>query len=521
MPSNVKKTSQTPETFAIEVEKLSKAFPGILANDQVSLQVRQGEIHALLGENGAGKSTLMSLIFGLYAPDSGKIRVMGRPCQIKGPTDAGRHKIGMVHQHFRLVETFSVTDNIMLGVEKQQWGILQRKQVAKEIRQLCRRYGLGLEPDKLINQLTIGQQQKVEILKMLYRENSILIFDEPTAVLMPQEIRELMSILEGLKAEGKTIILITHKLKEIRQVADRCTIMRRGRVIDTVEMAHSDNEQLTQMMIGHSINLDFSKLRLNRPSPPDGQTPLFSCEKLRVRSDSGAQAVKDVRFDLHRGQILGLAGVDGNGQMELVQALAGLRPLDAGRITFNGKDISNCNVRERIDMGMGYIPADRGHYGLILEENIGINMALKDFLREPYTKGIWLQSAAFRGRAEQLIAAYDIRCPQGAETQVRKMSGGNQQKVILAREISRRPSVILIEQPTRGLDVGAVSDIYRQILEIRRESAILLVSFELDEIISLADRIAVISDGRITGSMPAEEVDELQIGRLMAGEVLA
>ena len=513
-------SSAADPPFAIEVKELTKSFPGIVANDRVSLQVRQNEIHALLGENGAGKSTLMSLIFGLYTPDSGKIFVRGQACQIGGPSDANRYKIGMVHQHFQLVETFSVADNIMLGVEKQWRGILRRRQVFQEIEQLCERYGLGLNPRHLVRQLTVGQQQKVEILKMLYRKNDILIFDEPTAVLMPQEIQELMGILQTLRQEGATIILITHKLKEIRQVADRCTVLRLGKVVGTVAAVESTNAQLTQMMVGRSINWDFSDLREQAPASVRQGPVLLSCENLSVCGRNQALAVKDVSFELRQGEILGLAGVDGNGQMELVQALAGLRSVQAGRIVIRGRDVSHTSIRKRIDMGLAYIPADRQRYGLILEENIGINVTLRDFQRPPYSKCGWLRPEAFRARARDLIAAYDIRCSLGVETQLRQMSGGNQQKVILAREISSDPCIMLIEQPTRGLDVRAIAYIYEQIFKVRPNSAILLVSFELDEIISLADRIVVISNGYIMGNILASDLDKLQIGHLMAGESL-
>lgn len=504
--------------WALEVIELTKEFPGIKANDNVSIQFRQNEIHALLGENGAGKSTLMSIIFGLYQPDAGEIKIWGQKSNIQTPHDANTYRIGMVHQHFKLVDTFTVTENIILGVEETQGlfnAFLKRREAAEKIKKLCKAYRLDLEPEQLVGELTVGQQQKVEILKMLFRDNDILIFDEPTAVLMPQEIEELMNIIKTLKAEGKTIILITHKLKEIRQVADRCTVMRLGKVIGTVSLEDASNNDLTEMMVGKPVTLEFPRKEF-----PESEV-IFSCQNLQVLSNSKSLAVKDVSFELKRGEILGLAGVDGNGQMELVQALAGLRPVAGGSISIEGKDITNASIRERIDLGIAYIPADRQRFGLVLDESLAVNTILKEFDQEPYSKNSWLKPAAFHETASKLIEDFDIRCSLGSKTTVRQMSGGNQQKIILAREISSRPKVILVEQPTRGLDLGAISYIYRRIIEERDlNCAILLVSFELDEIMNLADRIAVISHGHLMKTMGAHEVDEISIGHLMAGETI-
>ena len=503
-----------PSTHAIEMIEITKVFPGIVANDKVTLRVRTNEIHAILGENGAGKSTLMSVLFGLYDPDGGKILVKGQEVRIKDPNEATALGIGMVHQHFKLVRNYSVTENIILGLEpRKKDGTVDLSGAEKRVAELSERYGLMVDPKAKIETITVGMQQRVEILKILYRNADILIFDEPTAVLTPQEIDELMAILKRLKAEGKTIILITHKLKEIKEAAERCTVLRRGRYIGTVDVASTSEEAMAEMMVGRAV-----KFRIDKAPAKPGEVVL-TIENLTVRNSKGFSAVKNLSLDVRAGEIVGLAGVDGNGQSELVQAITGLSPSMEGRILIDGVDITHSTIRERIIKGIGHVPEDRHKHGLVLEFRIDENIVLKTYDREPYSSrwGI-LNFAAIAKKGAELIEQFDIRAGQGAATKAKNMSGGNQQKVIIAREIDLSPRLLLVAQPTRGLDVGAIEYIHRRILAERDKGrAVLLVSFELDEIMNLCDRIAAISKGEIVGIVDAASAEERSIGAMMAG----
>ncbi|MEJ5185091.1 MAG: ABC transporter ATP-binding protein [Rectinemataceae bacterium] len=502
--------------YAIEMIGITKSFPGVLANDDITLRVRDQEIHALLGENGAGKSTLMSILFGLYQADAGTIKVRGRPVQIRDPNHATALGIGMVHQHFKLVHNFTVTENIILGSEpRTKTGDVDIRSAERKVEELSRIYGLNVAPKALIEQISVGMQQRVEILKILYRNADILIFDEPTAVLTPQEIDELMQILRRLRNEGKTIILITHKLGEIKQVADRCTILRRGKVIDTVDVATTGEMELAAMMVGRPV-----KFKLDKAPAQPGKVVL-EIENLCVQGAHGAMAVQDCSLQVREGEIVGIAGVDGNGQSELVEALTGLRPIASGRITVDGKDITRASIRERIDAGMGHIPEDRHKYGLVLKFRLDENLVLKTYRHGVYRKPLgMLDMEKVSNNAERLIPLFDIRAGQGPATRAMSMSGGNQQKAILAREIDLSPRLLVVAQPTRGLDVGAIENIHARLLAERDKGrAILLVSFELDEIMNLCDRIAAMSKGRIVGIVDAEHADEHRIGAMMAGYV--
>ncbi|MDH7483015.1 MAG: ABC transporter ATP-binding protein [Spirochaetales bacterium] len=502
--------------YAIEMIGITKSFPGVLANDDITLRVRDQEIHALLGENGAGKSTLMSILFGLYQADAGTIKVRGRPVQIRDPNHATALGIGMVHQHFKLVHNFTVTENIILGSEpRTKIGDVDIRSAERKVEELSRIYGLNVAPKALIEQISVGMQQRVEILKILYRNADILIFDEPTAVLTPQEIDELMQILRRLRNEGKTIILITHKLGEIKQVADRCTILRRGKVIDTVDVATTGEMDLAAMMVGRPV-----KFKLDKAPAQPGKVVL-EIENLCVKGAHGAMAVQDCSLQVREGEIVGIAGVDGNGQSELVEALTGLRPIASGRIAVDGRDITRASIRERIDVGMGHIPEDRHKYGLVLKFRLDENLVLKTYRHGVFRKPLgMLDMEKVSNNAERLIPLFDIRAGQGPATRAMSMSGGNQQKAILAREIDLSPRMLVVAQPTRGLDVGAIENIHARLLAERDKGrAILLVSFELDEIMNLCDRIAAMSKGKIVGIMDAEHADEHRIGAMMAGYV--
>ena len=494
--------------------EISKAFPGVLANDRVNLRVEQGEIHALLGENGAGKSTLMSILFGLYEPDSGIIRIRGEEVKIHSPNDATSLRIGMVHQHFKLVHNFTVTENIILGLESNnRIGNLDLRSAEKRVAELSETYGLAVDPKAKIENITVGMQQRVEILKILYRNADILIFDEPTAVLTPQEIDELLIIFRRLKSEGKTILFITHKLKEIKAAADRCTVLRRGKVIDTVNVSTATEAELAEKMVGRAVSFRIEK----KPAKPEGV--VLKIENLTVIGAKGTPAVSGLSLDVHSGEIVGIAGVDGNGQSELVAAIAGLMPVKSGRVLLKNREITKENIRSRNESGLGLVPEDRHKHGLVLDFRLDENLILKSFRRQPYSnRAGFLRFPAIAKHALTLISDFDIRAGNGPATPVKSMSGGNQQKVIISREIDLSPDLLIVSQPTRGLDVGAIEYIHRRILEERDKGrAVLLVSFELDEILGLCDRIAAVSKGQVVGILPVEEADERRIGAMMGG----
>lgn len=504
---------RVPE-YAIEMLDITKTFPGVVANDNVTLQVYENEIHALLGENGAGKSTLMSILFGAYSADNGTVRIHGEQVDIKDPNVATELGIGMVHQHFKLVQNYTVTENIVLGMEpRNRWGILDLAKAEKRVRELSEQYGLSVDPKALVEDITVGQQQRVEILKTLYRNANIIIFDEPTAVLTPQEIDELMEILRRLKAEGKTIVLITHKLKEIKAVADRCTVLRRGKYIGTVEVSDVTEQDLAEMMVGRAV-----KFEIDKP-PMHAGAVMLSVQHLTVKDSLGNVKVHDLSVDVRAGEIVGIAGVDGNGQSELLYGLTGLSPVAEGKVFIDGEDVTGVSIRHRIEKGLGHIPEDRQKHGLVSEFTVSENCAIKNYYKEPYSNAYGLLNyPRMTENAEQLIEQFDIRAGEGALTPAGSLSGGNQQKVIVAREISLSPKVLLVAQPTRGLDVGAIEYIRKRIIAERDKGrAILLVSFELDEIMNLCDRIATISKGSIVAIYNQDEVTEREIGLMMAG----
>ncbi len=498
--------------YIIEMLNIRKEFPGIVANDNITLQVKPGEIHALLGENGAGKSTLMSVLFGLYQPEAGEIKVRGENVNITDPNIANGLGIGMVHQHFKLVHNFTVTENIILGQEPTENGRINTQKAAKEIKELSKKYGLDVDPSAKIEDITVGMQQRVEILKMLYRNAEILIFDEPTAVLTPQEISELMDIMRRLVKEGKSIILITHKLKEIKAVADRCTIIRRGKYIDTVDVEDASEEVLASLMVGREVSFVVEKEDAN---PKES---VLKITGLVVKDSRDLNAVNGLCLEVRAGEILGIAGVDGNGQSELIEALTGLRKIESGKIELLGHDVTNTNVRKRTEIGLGHIPQDRHKHGLVLDFKLAENLVLQTYYMQPYSKNGILNAEEIKKKAQELIDEFDVRSGQGIETTTRAMSGGNQQKAIVAREIDRSPKLLIAGQPTRGLDVGAIEFIHKKLIEERdKGKAVLLVSLELDEIMNVSDRIAVIYEGKIVGVVEAQKATEQQLGLMMAG----
>ena len=501
------------DDYVIEMLHITKCFPGIKANDDVTLQLRRGEIHALLGENGAGKSTLMSVLFGLYQPDGGEIRKDGKTVQINDPNDANALHIGMVHQHFKLVEVFSVLDNIILGAEDTKYGLLQRDQARARVVELSKKYGLAVDPDALIEDISVGMQQRVEILKMLYRDNEILILDEPTAVLTPQEIDELMEIMRGFAREGKSILFITHKLNEIMAVADRCSVLRKGKYMGTVDIKNTTKEELSRMMVGRDVSFTVDKV----PSNP-GRTVL-SVKNVTVPSKLHKNnAVKDVSFDVRAGEIVCLAGIEGNGQTEFVQALTGLEKMSAGTITLDGKDITHASIRKRGLTSLAHIPEDRHKHGLVLDYSLENNMVLQRYFEKDFQKAGFLRKKQIRSYAEKLIDQYDVRSGQGPITVARSMSGGNQQKAIVGREIDRHTDLLISVQPTRGLDVGAIEYIHKQIVGVRDNGgAVLLVSLELDEVMNLSDRILVMYEGEIVGEFDPKTTTVEELGLYMAG----
>lgn len=499
--------------YIIEMLNITKDFPGIRANDNITLQLRKGEIHALLGENGAGKSTLMSILFGLYQPTSGVIKKNGQEVKINTPNDANDLNIGMVHQHFKLVECFSVLDNIILGVEPTRGLFLEKKKAREKVLELSNKYGLKVDPDALVSDITVGMQQRTEILKMLYRDNEVLIFDEPTAVLTPQEIEELMKIMKSLAKEGKSILFITHKLNEIMEVADRCTIIRKGKYIGTVDIKDTTKEELSRMMVGRNVSFSVDK----KPSTP-GETVL-KVEHMTVPSKAHSNnAVKDVSFNVRRGEIVCIAGIDGNGQSEFVQGLTGLENIIGGTITFCGKDISHASIRDRSKAGMSHIPEDRHKHGLVLDYSLEQNMVLQRYWAPEFQKHGFIKSKAVRDHAVRLIEQYDVRSGQGPVTITRSMSGGNQQKAIIAREIDKAPELLVAVQPTRGLDVGAIEYIHKQLVAQRDSGkAVLLVSLELDEVMDVSDRILVMYEGELVGQLDPKKVTVEELGLYMAG----
>ena len=501
------------QQYAIEMLNITKKFPGIIANDNITLQLKKGEIHALLGENGAGKSTLMSVLFGLYQPEEGIIKKDGVEVQIKDPNDANRLGIGMVHQHFKLVECFTVLDNIILGVEPNKAGFLQKAEAREKVIALSEKYGLHVDPDALIENITVGMQQRTEILKMLYRENEILIFDEPTAVLTPQEIDELMVIMKNLAAEGKSILFISHKLAEIMAVADRCTVLRRGKYIGTVETRDTTAEELSAMMVGRNVNFHVEK----KPSQPGDV--ILDVKNMTVASKGHKKnAVNNVSFNVRRGEIVCIAGIDGNGQTELVYGLTGLEPLSGGTIELCGNDITKAPIRRRSTGGMSHIPEDRHKHGLVLDYTLEDNMVLQRYFEPEFTKMGFLRRKNIRAYAEKLIDQYDVRSGQGPVTMARAMSGGNQQKAIIAREIDKGPELLVAVQPTRGLDVGAIEYIHKQLVAQRDAGkAVLLVSLELDEVMDVPDRILVMYEGEIVGQLDPKKTTQEELGLYMAG----
>ena len=502
------------EQYAIEMLHITKKFPGIIANDDITLQLKKGEIHALLGENGAGKSTLMSVLFGLYQPEEGEIRKDGQTVTIHDPNDANALGIGMVHQHFKLVECFSVLDNIILGAETTKGGFLQKAEARKKVMALSEQYGLSVDPDAIIEDITVGMQQRTEILKMLYRDNEILIFDEPTAVLTPQEIQELMTIMKNLAAEGKSILFITHKLAEIMQVADRCTVLRKGKYIGTVDIQDATPESLSAMMVGRDVNFVVEK------TPVELGDVVLDVQHMTVASKHHKNnAVNDVSFQVRRGEIVCIAGIDGNGQTELVYGLSGLEPLKGGKITMNGVDITHLPIRKRLTNGMSHIPEDRHKHGLVLDYTLEDNIVLQRYFEPEFTSPMgFLKRKNIRSYAERLIEQYDVRSGQGPITKARSMSGGNQQKAIIAREIDKNPELLIAVQPTRGLDVGAIEYIHKQLVAQRDAGkGVLLVSLELDEVMNVSDRILVLYEGEIVGEFDPKQVSVEELGLYMAG----
>ncbi len=501
------------EDYIIEMLNITKEFPGIVANDNITLRLKRGEIHALLGENGAGKSTLMSVLFGLYQAEKGEIRKNGQTVNIRNPNDANALGIGMVHQHFKLVENFTVLENIILGVEPCKLGFLQKSKAREKVLELSKQYGLKVNPDDVIEKISVGMQQRVEILKMLFRDNEILIFDEPTAVLTPQEIDELMEIMRGFAKEGKSILFITHKLNEIMAVADRCTVLWKGKCIGTVNIEDTTKEELSRMMVGRDVSFSVDK---KDAEPGD---VVLSVRNLTVPSRTHKKdAVKNVSFDVRAGEIVCIAGIDGNGQTELISAITGLEKASAGTITLCGRDITKANIRTRSKEGMSHIPEDRQKHGLILDYSLEQNLVLQRYWEPEFQKNGFIKREPIRAYAEKLIEQYDVRSGQGPITMVRSMSGGNQQKAIIAREIDKKHELLVAVQPTRGLDVGAIEYIHKQLVSNRDAGkGILLVSLELDEVMNVSDRILVMYEGEIVGELNPEETTVQELGLYMSG----
>lgn len=503
--------------YIVEMRHITKRFPGIVANKDVTIQIKKGEIYAILGENGAGKSTLMSMLFGMYEPDEGEIYIRGKKEIISSPRYATQLNIGMVHQHFKLVSNYTIAENIIMGIEpvKKALGIfpyVDIKGANEKIARLSRQYGLEVDPKKVISDINVSVQQRVEILKMLYREAEILIFDEPTALLTPQEIEFLLKIIKGLRDGGKTIILITHKLEEIKKVADRCAILRRGELIDVLDVQSTSTKEMASKMVGREVSFTLDK------TPAKFRDVVLDVKNLTVTNENKFQVVKNVSFSVHGGEIFAIAGVSGNGQVEIADAIAGLMKANSGQILLNGKDITEYSIRKRTLEGIAYIPEDRQTYGLILDFTLEDNLALKNYFEEPFSRKGILNKKEFETYGEKLIQEYDVRSGQGNRTQVRSMSGGNQQKAIIAREIQQDTPLLIFVQPTRGLDIGAIENIHKQILAERdKGKAILLISLELDEIMNLADTIGVIYNGQIQKIADASTLTTKEVGQFMMG----
>ncbi len=498
--------------YAVEMLNIRKEFPGIVANDNVTLQLRKGEVHALLGENGAGKSTLMGMLFGMYQPDRGTIKINGKEVKITNPNKANNLGIGMVHQHFKLVENFTVTENIILGCEPKKGLVVDIKSAAEKIEELSKSYGLNVDPYAKIEDISVGMQQRVEILKMLYKNADILILDEPTAVLTPQEIDDLIKIIKGLTKEGKSIILITHKLKEIKEVSDRCTVIRKGKYIGTVDTKDTTEAQMAKMMVGRDVSFKVEKKEAKL------RDEVLRVENISVKNNKKVLGLKDFSLSIKGGEILGVAGVEGNGQAELVEAITGLRKVESGNVIYKGENITNEKTRKRIDKGIAHIPEDRHKRGLVLDYTLEENMIIEVYNKEPFSKGGILNKSAIRKYAEKILGEFDVRSGEGAISKARTLSGGNQQKAIIGREIELNPDLLIAVQPTRGLDVGSIEYIHKRLVEQRDNGkAVLLVSLELDEVLNLSDRIAVVNGGELIGIVNTKETDENEIGLMMAG----
>ena len=498
--------------YVVEMLNIRKEFPGIVANDNITLRLKKGEVHALLGENGAGKSTLMSILFGMYVPEQGIIKVRGKEVKISNPNVANELGIGMVHQHFKLVHNFTVTQNIILGSEPKKGLVVDVKSAAKKIEELSKKYGLNVDPYAKIEDISVGMQQRVEILKMLYRDAEVLILDEPTAVLTPQEIDELMKIIKNLIVEGKSIIIITHKLKEIKAVADKCTVIRRGKYIGTVDVKETSEAKMAEMMVGRPVSFEVKK-EDNKPG-----NVILKLENVSVMNNKKVLGLKDFSLEVKSGEVLGIAGVEGNGQTELVEAITGMRSIASGKIFFKNEDITNISIRKRINSGIAHIPEDRQKRGLVLDYTMENNMVLEIYNREPFSKRGLLNKKAIHEYAEKIINEFDVRSGQGGASIARGLSGGNQQKAIIGREIELDPELLIAVQPTRGLDVGSIEYIHKRLIEQRDAGkAVLLVSLELSEILNLSDRIAIVNNGELIGIVNAKETNENEVGLMMAG----
>src|SRR6187455_2842704 len=495
----------------LEMRHVTKSFPGIVANDDVSFDLREGEVHALLGENGAGKSTLMNILYGLYHPDEGEIVIKGTPVRLGSPSASIGAGVGMVHQHFMLIPVMTVAENIVLAEEPTRSGIVfDLREAERRVREISDRFGLAVDPTARIEDITVGQQQRVEILKALYREADILVLDEPTAVLTPQEAQDLFEVIRGLTARGKSVIFITHKLNEVLDIADRITVLRRGKLIETLPAAGATEASLARLMVGREV-----LLRVDKTEATPGE-PLLSVHDLHVFDDRGIEKVRGVTFEVRAGEIIGIAGIDGNGQTELIDAMTGLRHVDAGTVVVEGRDVTSLGVQDHFDSGLGHIPEDRQRRGLVLEFSIAENLAIHDYRSAPDSRFGWLSPSRLIERARRLIREFDVR-GGGPRTRAAGLSGGNQQKVILAREINRDPKVLIAAQPTRGLDVGAIEVVHARLIEERNEGrAILLVSLELEEVLSLSDRILVIYEGELVGEFPPTATEE-ELGIAMTG----
>ena len=497
--------------YVIEMLNIRKEFSGFVANDNITLQLKKGEIHALLGENGAGKSTLMNVLFGLYQPEKGQIKVKGEPVNITDPNIANDLGIGMVHQHFMLIDTFTVTENIILGKETTKRGVIDIRTAEEEVRKISERYGLDVDPQAKISDISVGMQQRVEILKTLYRGADILIFDEPTAVLTPQEIKELIQIFRTLIKEGKSIILITHKLKEIMEVCDRVTVIRKGKGIGTVNVSETNPIELASLMVGRDILFTTEK------TDAQPTNNVLEIKGVVVKDSRGVEAVRGLNLSVRAGEIVGIAGIDGNGQTELIQALTGLRKAESGSVKISGKEVLNLSPRKITESGLAHIPQDRHKHGLILNYSIGENMVLQTYYQKPYSNMGIMNFKQIYDKARALISEFDVRTPS-ENTPARALSGGNQQKAIIAREVDRNPDILIAAQPTRGLDVGAIEFIHKRLIEQRdKGKALLLISFELDEIMNISDRIAVLYEGEIVAIVDPKETNEQELGLMMAG----